>query len=256
FTASRMFRACAIISSSMPRRPAVSTMTTSCCWNWAVETPFIATSTGSPTPLPGSGANTGTPARSPTTCSWFTALGRWRSAATSRGACPSDFIHFASLPARVVLPAPWRPASMITVGGFLAKCRSPVAPPSTSTSSSLTILTTCWAGLSALDLFAQRPLTDPAGELAHHRDGHVGVEQGTADLADRLVDVRLGEAAMAAQTLQRCCDAIGEVVEHEALPLGRMDRISLVRAARPPQDARSGPQERTATPPCLRPPQV
>src|SRR5699024_9095775 len=106
------------------------------------------------------------------------------------------------------------------------------------------------------DLFAQRSLTDPAGDLAPHRDGDVGVEQGTADLADRLVDVRLGEAAMAAQTLQRCCDAIGEVVEHEALPLGRMDRISLVRAARPPQDARSGPQERTATPPCLRPPQV
>ena len=30
-------------------------------------------------------AKTGTPARSPTTSSWVTAFGRWRSAATSRG---------------------------------------------------------------------------------------------------------------------------------------------------------------------------
>ena len=36
----------------------------------------------------GLGAKTGTPARSPTTCSWVTALGRWRSAATSSGVWP------------------------------------------------------------------------------------------------------------------------------------------------------------------------
>ncbi len=131
-------------------------MTTSCCWNCAVETPFIATRTGSPTPLPGSGAKTGTPARSPTICSWFTALGRWRSAAISSGVWPSDFIHCASLPARVVLPAPWRPASMMTVGGFFDQFRSRASPPSTCTSSSLTILTTCWAGLSALETSSPR----------------------------------------------------------------------------------------------------
>src|SRR5699024_7190574 len=97
------------------------------------------------------------------------------------------------------------------------------------------------------DLLPQGALAHTAGELADDGDRDVGVEQRAADLTDGLVDIRLGEAAMAAQPLERGCDAIGEVVEHEALPLGRMDRTSLVRRARRPQDARSAPQERTAT---------
>ena len=108
-----------------------------------------ATATGSPTPLPGSGANTSTPARSPTTCSWFTALGRCRSAATSSGVWPWPLSQWPSLPARVVLPEPCRPASMMTVGAFLANRSRRVSPPRIATSSSLTILMTCWAGLSA-----------------------------------------------------------------------------------------------------------
>src|SRR5690606_21280858 len=87
------------------------------------------------------------------------------------------------------------------------------------------------------DLFAQGALADPAGELAHDGDGDVGIEEGTADLADRLVDVRLGQAAVAAQTLQRRCDAIGEVVEHEALPLGRSDCTSVEAGPRTPEPA-------------------
>ena len=56
------------------------------------------------------------------------------------------------MPASVVLPAPCRPASMMIVGGFLAKFNGRSTPwPSTSVSSSLTILTTCCAGLSASD---------------------------------------------------------------------------------------------------------
>ena len=196
-----------------------------------METPFIATSTGSPTPLPGSGAKTGTPARSPTICSWFTALGRWRSEATSSGVCPSDFIHFASLPASVVLPAPWRPASMITVGGFFAPVQ--LAGGAAEHLDQLVVddLDDLLGGIESLgDLFAQGALTHAAGEGAHHRDGDIGVEQGSTDLADRLVDVRFGQAALTAQTLERRCDAIGEVVEHEALPLGRSDRLSVVAA--------------------------
>ncbi len=93
----RMSPACFISSASTPRRPAVSTMTTSYSLRSASFTPSRATLTGlpcalldgpasepSPT-LPGSGAKTGTPACSPTTCSWVTALGRCRSAATSSG---------------------------------------------------------------------------------------------------------------------------------------------------------------------------
>lgn len=148
-TASRMSAACFISTSSTPSRPAVSTMTTLYCLAFASSIAWRATSTGSPTPLPGSGANTGTPARSPTTCSWVTAFGRWRSAATSIGVwCWVSRSHLASLPARVVLPAPCRPASMITVGGRFDIRSSRVSPPRILTSSSLTILITCCAGFS------------------------------------------------------------------------------------------------------------
>ena len=41
-----------------------------------------------PAAVPGCGANTLTPARSPTICSWLTAPGRCRSQATSSGVCP------------------------------------------------------------------------------------------------------------------------------------------------------------------------
>src|SRR3954451_11128399 len=54
----------------------------------------------------------------------------------------------ASLPQAVVLPEPWRPATRITVGPGLANTRSRPAPPISSVSSSETILTTCWPGLS------------------------------------------------------------------------------------------------------------
>ena len=54
-----MSAACCISSSSTPSRPAVSTMTTSCRVRRASSTPARATATGSPTPLPGSGAKTG-----------------------------------------------------------------------------------------------------------------------------------------------------------------------------------------------------
>ena len=119
-TASRMSAACCISSASTPRRPAVSTMTTSWSLRLASSIEARATDTGSPTPLPGSGAKTGTPTRSPLTWSWLTALGRWRSAATSSGALSCSLSQSASFAASVVLPAPWRPASMMTVGPVLA----------------------------------------------------------------------------------------------------------------------------------------
>ena len=55
-TASRMSAACCISSASTPSRPAVSTMTTSYSRRSASATEPRATATGSPTPLPGSGA--------------------------------------------------------------------------------------------------------------------------------------------------------------------------------------------------------
>ncbi|CAM5605185.1 hypothetical protein SHIRM173S_02767 [Streptomyces hirsutus] len=55
-TASLMSAACRISSWSMPRRPAVSTMTMSWTLDLANSMESLATLTGSPTPLPGSGA--------------------------------------------------------------------------------------------------------------------------------------------------------------------------------------------------------
>ena len=165
FTASRMLRACVISVSSIPRRPAVSMITTSffCCLAYSM--PCCATATGSPwevpiswssesRDVPGSGANVGTPARSPTICSCCTAPGRCRSHATSIGVCPCLDRCLASLPASVVLPAPWRPASMITVGGFFAMFSRRVSPPRMLVSSSSTILITCCAGFSAAETSA------------------------------------------------------------------------------------------------------
>src|SRR4051812_41862836 len=54
----------------------------------------------------------------------------------------------ASLPQAVVLPEPWRPAIRITVGPGLANAKSRPDPPISCVSSSETILTTCWPGLS------------------------------------------------------------------------------------------------------------
>ena len=93
------------------------------------------------------------PARRPPAAG-STAFGRCRSAATSSGVLPCSFSHSASLPASVVLPEPCRPASMITVGGFLANRSRRVSPPRIVTSSSCTILMTCCAGFSACETSA------------------------------------------------------------------------------------------------------
>ena len=129
-------------------------MTMFCIRRLASSIDCRATSTGSPTPLPGDGAKTGTPARSPRISSCWTALGRCRSAATSIGVLPCWRSHRASLAATVVLPDPWRPANMITVGATLAKRSRRASPPRISTSSSLTIFMTCCAGFRASETSA------------------------------------------------------------------------------------------------------
>src|SRR5665647_99825 len=95
------------------------------------------------------------PARSPTTCSWVTALGRWRSAATRIGVWPWSLSHLASLPARVVLPEPCRPASMMTVGGFLANSTRRGCPPRVVNEELVTIL----GGQARRVEFAKNPPT-------------------------------------------------------------------------------------------------
>ena len=61
---------------------------------------------------------------------------------------------FRELSGKRRLTRPCRPASMITVGGVLENASWRVSPPRMVISSSLTILTTCWAGFSAPDTSA------------------------------------------------------------------------------------------------------
>ena len=67
------------------------------------------------------------------------------------------------------------------------------------------------------DLLPQGLLADVLDELAHHRQGDVGLQQGHAHLAQGLLDVVLGQAALTAQVVQYLGEAALQVLEH-ALP--------------------------------------
>src|SRR4051794_14097445 len=79
---------------------------------------------------------------------------------------------------------------MITVGGCLAYCNRRVSPPRISTSSSLTILMTCWAGLSALltSSPAARSLTAPmnwrtTGSATSASSSAIRISRATASMS-------------------------------------------------------------------------
>lgn len=66
------------------------------------------------------------------------------------------------------------------------------------------------------DLFTEGPLLDLLDEGAHHGQRDVRFQECDADLACGGVDVRLGQAPLAAEALECRCKAIGEGVEHGA----------------------------------------
>ena len=109
----------------------------------------------------------------------------------------------ASLPAVVVLPEPCRPAIRITAGGCdgeIERRRSP--RPSGASSSRCTTPTSACPGVrlpitsSPSALRAHR-----VDEMLHHRQRDVGLEQRDAHFAQRVLDVGLGEARLAADRL-------------------------------------------------------
>ena len=104
---------------------------------------------------------------------------------------------------------------MMTVGGCFANWMRRVSPPRIVTSSSLTICTTCWAGLRAFDTSSPRARSRTAGrEIFHYFEGDVGLEQGATDLANGAVDIRRAQLALAAQVLKGLSEAVGEVSEN------------------------------------------
>ena len=104
-------------------------------------------------------AYTGMFSCAPTTWSCFIAAGLYTSQATSNGFLPCFRKRLASLPAVVVLPEPWRPTSIMTVGGFGEIAILLSVPPKSSTNSSFTIFTTCWPGVRDLSTSCPKALS-------------------------------------------------------------------------------------------------
>ena len=230
--AARMSAACCMRSASMARRPAVSTMTTSCCARRACSMPARETATGSPwlrvpspvsvttswpKTLPRSGANTGTPARSPTTSSWVTALGRCRSAATSSGVWPWPLSQTRELAGQRRLARALQAGEHDDGRRLL---REPDAARLTTEDADELLVDDLDDLLRRVqrlaDLGAERALADGVGELLDDRQGDVGVEQRQTDVADRLVDVGLREPPLGAEVLEGLGQAVGEAVEHRS----------------------------------------
>src|SRR5690606_17981846 len=63
------------------------------------------------------------------------------------------------------------------------------------------------------DLGPERPLAHGGGELTHHRQGDVRLEEGAPDLGDGGGDVLLGQPALAAEVAEGGCQAVGEAGE-------------------------------------------
>ena len=101
-------------------------------------------------------------------------------------------------------------------------------------SSSLTILTTCWAGAQRLaQLLADAALADAGDEVLDHLEVDVGLEQRQADLAQHLVDVGFAEAAAAAEPGEDAVEPVGERVEHGGSRLPENQRRLGRRRPRP-----------------------
>ena len=60
------------------------------------------------------------------------------------------------------------------------------------------------------EILAHRPFTDAGLERLDDREVDVGLEEGEADLAEDLVDVGLGQAALAPEAGEDAVEAIGE----------------------------------------------
>src|SRR5258707_14325912 len=75
----------------------------------------------------------------------------------------------------------------------------------------------------AQHLLPGRPLAHRGDEVAHHRQGDVGFQQGDADLAQRRRDIVLAERAAAAQAVEDIVEPVAQAVEHRELSLRNTD---------------------------------
>jgi hypothetical protein len=63
-------------------------------------------------------------------------------------------------------------------------------------------------------LRAERLFLHCGNEVAHHWQRNIGLEQRDTHLAQRLLDIGLGQTRLATNRLDDSCEARGQVVEH------------------------------------------
>jgi hypothetical protein len=137
--------------------------------------------------------------------------GRCRSAPTISGFRPWVRNHRASLAEFVVLPEPWRPAMSTTVGrlrrvgdaqGLAAEGLGELLEDD---------LLDLQRGVERpRELLAHGTVADAALHRLDDRQVDVGLEQRQADLAEHLVDVGLGQPALAAQAGEDAVETVAE----------------------------------------------
>ena len=222
-TASLMPTACRIISSSMPSRPAVSMMTTLCRRCRASSSDWRATSTGSPTPLPGEGANTGTDGLLAEHLELLHGVRPLQvSGDQQRGVA--------------LLPQPERElrregglARALQAGQHdhgrrhLGKAQPPRLAAEDRDQLLINDLDDLLGGIQRRgDLFARRPLLDLGDEGPDHRQRDVRLQQRDPDLTAGGVDVGGGQPPAPAQRGEDLGQPIGESLEHVLPPSSRL----------------------------------
>ena len=115
----------------------------------------------------------------------------------------------------VVLPEPCRPTIMMATGAAASRSIGSASEPSVSTSTSLTILTTIWPGVTDFTTSgADRPGANLVGERAHDVERDVGFEQRAAHFAHGGVDVLLREGAATRQLVEYAGELFRKALEH------------------------------------------
>lgn len=109
----------------------------------------------------------------------------------------------ASFAQLVVLPAPCRPAIITMVGGFGDMVKRVVWPPKSETSSSFTILMTCWVGDRLSRISASVAFSVTVLMRSCDLEVDVRLEQCHADFLHCVLDIGLGQPSL----LRRCLKA-------------------------------------------------
>ena len=241
-TASRMSAACCIISASMPSRPAVSTMTMSVAARLACSIESRATCTGSPTPLPGSGAYTSTPARA---AEHLELVDRVR--ALQVGGDQQRLVALALEPAGQLAGQRRLTGTLQTGqhdhGRRLLGELQPPAPRRRGRDQLLVDdLDDLLGRVERLgDLGAARPLLEVGDERLDHGQRDVRLQQREPDLARGGVDVGVGEPALAAELGEDPGEAVTQGVKHPAKTsvraVCRVVTCASGRSSRPPRCA-------------------